>query len=170
MHHLGDRLVQTVNEKKNPSVSCWRDLVNFLLPWWQFTKFLLGFSAVVSWAAEGTHCRDEANSEMCNALCFPCDSRDAAGTRGLEEDERSQEILPALMNARDRPDTQLEKDTSLVEMDIAAMLSTQHSHHTGMFSLSSTSRFRLEVKEYRDKSRRRDWAPRHEAEMMWLPV
>ena len=66
----------------------------------------------------------------------------------------------------DRPDRQLEKDTSLVEMDIAAMVSTPHSHHAGMSCPSSTSRFRLEVKEYRDRSRRRDWAPRCETEMM----
>lgn len=51
-------------------------------------------------------------------------------------------------------------------MDIAAMVSISHSHQAGMPCLSRTSRFRLKVKKYRDRSGRRDWAPQCEAEMM----
>lgn len=38
------------------------------------------------------------------------------------------------------------------------------------YGMSHTSRVRLEVKESRDVSRRREWTLRHEIEMMWLSV
>lgn len=65
--------------------------------------------------------------------------------------------LPAIVCACHRPDNQLVKDTSCVEIDIPVIVCPT-------IVCSRTSRFRLEVKEY--MLRKREWTEKCETEIM----
>lgn len=107
--------------KKESSGSYWKDLVNFLLPWWLFTKSLQGFSAIISWAAENTHSRDE-ETQRCAMPSASLVTEEMLQWPGTGRKWMLLGDLPALVSACNRPDRQPEEDTSCVEMDIAAMV------------------------------------------------
>lgn len=92
---------------------------------------------------------------MCNALCFPCDWRDAAVTRDWKK-----------MNAswRSASPSECLQQTRQTARERYKLCGNGYS----CYGMSRPSRFRGEVKEYRDMSRRREWTLRCEIEMIWL--
>lgn len=145
--------------KKESSGSYWQDLVNVLLPWWPFMKSLQGFRAIISRAAENTHGRDEETQSyaMPSASFVTEEMLQGGDWKKMNAPWRSAGLSACLWQtwqpARER----------------YKLCGNRYGCY-GMSSPSSTSRFRLEVKEYRDMSRRKEWTLRCEIEVMWLSV